>query len=85
MCADVRMCACAVVLAHRRFPERAADPRSVLHFVKHAPFPMSRPLLETMADTYAAAYAKTASFKFRDYDTVDIPTLHNMYCQVRGS
>ncbi len=35
-----------------RFPERAADPRAVLHFVKHAPFPMSRAILQEMAATW---------------------------------
>ena len=53
------------------------------NFVKHAPFPFSMAVLREMAEVYADTYNRTANFKFRHYDTVDVPTLHNMYCQVR--
>lgn len=69
-------------LVEQEFPDKATDSKAVLHFVKHAPFPMSLPILKEMAATWPQEYATTAKFKFRDYETVDIPTLHNMYCQM---
>lgn len=62
-----------------RFPEKA--PNVKMHFVKHAPFPMSVEMLRQMSSVYEPEYTQTASFKFRTYDTVDVPTLHNYYCQ----
>jgi hypothetical protein len=70
-------------LLETRFPN-VNDGNAVLHFVKHAPFSMSRTLLEQMAATWPSEYRVTAELKFRDYETVDIPTMHNMYCQVGG-
>ena len=69
-------------LVEERFPDVAALPDKVLHFVKHAPFPFSKLHLENMAAIWAEEYQTTARFKFRDYETVDVPTMHNMYCQV---
>jgi hypothetical protein len=71
-------------LIEDRFPEEAAAPSAVLHFVKHAPFPFKTKLLQDMEKIWRAEYDTTMSFRFRDYETVDIPTMHNMYCQVRG-
>jgi hypothetical protein len=68
-------------LLETHFPN-VNDGNAVLHFVKHAPFSMSRTLLEQMAMIWPTEYRVTADLKFRDYETVDIPTMHNMYCQV---
>jgi hypothetical protein len=64
-----------------RFPDEAR--RIKKNFVKHAPFPMSLQMLREMADVFKAEYNRTARSRFRTYDTVDVPTLHNYYCQVR--
>jgi hypothetical protein len=66
----------------REFPDHAASGKR-LNFVKHAPFPMSLKVLREMAERYQAEYNQTYRNRFRTYDTVDVPTLHNMYCQVR--
>lgn len=63
------------------FPE-APPPYSRLNYVKHAPFVFSVPLLKEMAEVFSEEYKSTAISHFRTYDTVDVPTLHNMYCQV---
>ena len=39
-------------------------------------------VLEEMARTWVSEYATTASLRFRDYDNIDVPIMHNMYCQV---
>jgi hypothetical protein len=72
-------------LVEEHFPTEASSPTAVLHFVKHAPFPFSKKLLQDMEKIWRREYDITMSFRFRDYETVDIPTMHNMYCQVRSN
>ena len=39
-------------------------------------------VLEEMARTWESEYNVTTHNRFRDYDNIDVPIMHNMYCQV---
>ena len=65
------------------FPE-AVQTRSdlVVHFVKHAPQPVLRHVLEDMEKLWPEEYKRTSMARFRAYDTIDVSLLHQLYCQV---
>lgn len=67
-------------LVEERFPEAAKHVR--FNFAKHAPHPMSLPLLRDMADVWPTEYNVTSYSRFRTYETVDITVLYQSYCQV---
>ena len=60
----------------------AARQDIVVHFVKHAPQPVLRHVLEDMEKLWPEEYKRTSMARFRTYDTIDVSLLHQLYCQV---
>lgn len=54
------------------------------NFIKHGPKPYSRKLLQRLQEEFKPQLQKSMRSKFRIPDGVDVPTLHNLVCQVTG-